>query len=132
MSEEQKPHAKAMVLTRSERIMFQGIQSREREAERVVLQPIREDLQEVLHGIHERLELPPGAIGTTHSLDTESWTVLPNPPPSDREGPENMGDPKMPPEGDGFEEASVDGDVLTISASPEANGAHDKPVKHRR
>lgn len=132
MSEEQEQSKpETMTLTKSERIMFQGIQSREREAERVILQPIREDLLEVLRSIHERLELPTGAIGTTHSLDVETWTVSLIPP-------SDAAKPQGPPADDEFEEASmgeasIDGEVLPISAAgAESNGAASKPTKHRR
>ncbi len=51
-------------LTSIERIALVGLMARKRES----LAPIIGDEQDVVRLIEERLDLPPGAIGTTHQV----------------------------------------------------------------
>lgn len=53
-------------LTDTERIAFTGIQARQ--------QQLQIEQTSVLRAIEARLHLAPGAIGTTHQLDTQ-WRV---------------------------------------------------------
>lgn len=129
MSDVETP--KVMTLSKTERIMFEGIQAREREAERTVLIPIREDLDEVLRAVHDRLGLPPGSIGTTHSLDTATWTVMmvPRPPAvGDHRGDDAPEEPSST-TGDGYEEGSM-GETLEIAVG--SNGATSRHHKRHR
>jgi hypothetical protein len=116
--------SEAMPLSKTEQIMFKGIQAREREAERNVLAPLREDLQEVLQMITERLGIPSGSIGTTHALDIENWVVMPNPTPP--QGPSDDGDRgdddqqgPIRPNGSGDE---IRTELREMSRTPDQNG----------
>lgn len=58
-------------MTDTERIAMTGIAARERE----VMAPIHRDLAALCRAVEARLGLEPGALGTTHVMDTDSWTV---------------------------------------------------------
>lgn len=54
-------------LTDTERIALMGIQARQ--------QQLGVEQTAVLRAIEERLRLAPGAIGTTHQIDGQTWRV---------------------------------------------------------
>jgi len=79
-----------------ERIALVGLMARKREA----LAPILGDEQAVVRLIEERLDLPSGAIGTTHqvSMDGDGMRVVAVTAPSDipdGDGPVVLGDENM-------------------------------------
>lgn len=57
-------------LTSVERIAFYGLMARKQ----LALAPILEDEQEVVHLVEERMDLPRGAIGTTHNIGEDAMT----------------------------------------------------------
>jgi hypothetical protein len=64
-------------LTQTERLIVTGLQAREREVQRLHVEPLQADFRLALRLIEERLGLPAGAIFTTHALDFETLTVIP-------------------------------------------------------
>lgn len=58
-------------LTPMERSAIAGLQAREREVQREILEPLQKDSREVCGEIEARLGLSDGAIGTTHIPDSD-------------------------------------------------------------
>ena len=55
---------------------LRGLQAREREIAREVLEPLRQDTALLKQLIEGRLGLNDGALGTTHRIDADSLCIL--------------------------------------------------------
>jgi hypothetical protein len=60
-------------------LLIQGMQAREREIMRLYFEPFQTDFQKVIRSIESRMNLPAGAIGTTHVLELDKLIVMPAP-----------------------------------------------------
>jgi hypothetical protein len=72
---------KNLNLTKTEEVLITGLQARERELFREMLQPLQEAFKSVLIDIEHRLGLPVGSVGTTHTLDQTTWKLRENKTP---------------------------------------------------
>jgi hypothetical protein len=71
---------KNLNLSKTEEILIVGLQARERELFREMLQPLQEAFKSVVADIETRLGLPAGSVGTTHTLDQTAWKLKENAP----------------------------------------------------
>jgi len=65
-----------MELTNIERMALVGILARQQQA----LAPLQEELNTLVRAVEERLELPQGSLGKTHTVDVETGAVSPAAP----------------------------------------------------
>jgi hypothetical protein len=63
-------------LTKLEQLAFQGIMAREREIAEKLHNPLQADTKELTAAIATRLGLPPDALGTTHKIDFNTFSVM--------------------------------------------------------
>jgi hypothetical protein len=66
---------KNLNLTKIEENIIIGLQARERELFREVLQPLQDAFRYVIAQVESRLGLPKDSIGTEYNLDQESWCL---------------------------------------------------------
>jgi hypothetical protein len=60
---------RTLTLTPLEQTAWRGLQAR--------YEALNAEQQEVIAAIIQRLGLAPGAIGTTHGIDVQTWRVVP-------------------------------------------------------